>query len=294
MTGSTRVMSRRTFLRDLGHGAFALTVIGSAGCTAGPTSTRTAPWQLRPADVRGQSRRDRVVLVPERVPSRPPVQGPTRIPRSAALGTHRGRASVWLRPRPGRRGDGRRHRTVVRAGRDRGWADGRRPRLVCCRIRHRDPQAPRSLGRVVHCPRARRGRRRLRGAADIPHIASPRPIVAVGAGDRVMDLAIIPTPGHTPGHIAVHDEAAGVLVVGDAIVYSTTAGVRSASDKRGCSADASIGQHPGRPVLRHVATGAWGSHHRRRLGGIDGIPRRHLRPVPIRPNGLGWAITRRP
>jgi hydroxyacylglutathione hydrolase len=57
------------------------------------------------------------------------------------------------------------------------------------------------------------------GAEDIPHIASPRPIVAVGAGDRVMDLAIIPTPGHTPGHIAVHDEAAGVLVVGDAIAY---------------------------------------------------------------------------
>lgn len=34
-----------------------------------------------------------------------------------------------------------------------------------------------------------------------------------------MDLVIIPTPGHTPGHIAVHDEAAGVLVVGDAIAY---------------------------------------------------------------------------
>ncbi|TAK00290.1 MAG: MBL fold metallo-hydrolase [Chloroflexota bacterium] len=58
------------------------------------------------------------------------------------------------------------------------------------------------------------------GAADIPHIAAPRPIMAVGAGDRVMDLAIIPTPGHTPGHIAVHDEAAGVLVVGDAIGYA--------------------------------------------------------------------------
>ena len=56
------------------------------------------------------------------------------------------------------------------------------------------------------------------GAADIPHIASPRPVVAVGVGDRVMGLAIIPTPGHTPGHIAVHDEAGGVLVVGDAIV----------------------------------------------------------------------------
>ncbi len=62
------------------------------------------------------------------------------------------------------------------------------------------------------------------GGADIAHIASPRPIVAVGAGDRVMDLAIIPTPGHTPGHIAVHDEAAGVLVVGDAIAYGPGGG----------------------------------------------------------------------
>ena len=33
MTGSTSVMSRRTFLRDLGHGALALTVIGLTGCT---------------------------------------------------------------------------------------------------------------------------------------------------------------------------------------------------------------------------------------------------------------------
>ena len=39
-----------------------------------------------------------------------------------------------------------------------------------------------------------------------------------------MDLAIIPTPGHTPGHIAVHDEAAGVLVVGDAIGYDERQG----------------------------------------------------------------------
>jgi glyoxylase-like metal-dependent hydrolase (beta-lactamase superfamily II) len=58
------------------------------------------------------------------------------------------------------------------------------------------------------------------GAADIPHIGSPRPVTAVGAGDRVMDLAIVPTPGHTLGHIAVHDEAAGALVVGDAVVVT--------------------------------------------------------------------------
>ena len=59
--------------------------------------------------------------------------------RAIDLGTHRvDRIVVWLHPRPRRRGDGRRHRTVVRAGRDRGRADGRRPRLVCGRIRHRD------------------------------------------------------------------------------------------------------------------------------------------------------------
>jgi glyoxylase-like metal-dependent hydrolase (beta-lactamase superfamily II) len=39
-----------------------------------------------------------------------------------------------------------------------------------------------------------------------------------------MDLAIIPTPGHTPGHIAVHDQAAGILVVGDAIAYTPRQG----------------------------------------------------------------------
>jgi glyoxylase-like metal-dependent hydrolase (beta-lactamase superfamily II) len=41
-----------------------------------------------------------------------------------------------------------------------------------------------------------------------------------------MDLAIIPTPGHTPGHIAVHDEPAGVLVVGDAIGNHPEQGLR--------------------------------------------------------------------
>lgn len=41
--------------------------------------------------------------------------------------------------------------------------------------------------------------------------------VAVRDGDRVFDLEIIETPGHTPGHICVHDAAAGILAVGDAM-----------------------------------------------------------------------------
>ncbi len=55
------------------------------------------------------------------------------------------------------------------------------------------------------------------GAADIPSIPTPRPLTAVGDGDRVFDLDIIETPGHTPGHISVYDGAGGILVVGDAM-----------------------------------------------------------------------------
>ncbi|HSF86200.1 MAG TPA: MBL fold metallo-hydrolase [Acidimicrobiia bacterium] len=55
------------------------------------------------------------------------------------------------------------------------------------------------------------------GEADIPGIASPRPLTPLGDGDRVFDLEIIATPGHTPGHVAVLDPVGGILVVGDAM-----------------------------------------------------------------------------
>jgi glyoxylase-like metal-dependent hydrolase (beta-lactamase superfamily II) len=55
------------------------------------------------------------------------------------------------------------------------------------------------------------------GTADIPAISASRQGAAVGDGDRVFDLEIIETPGHTPGHISVLDPVAGILVAGDAI-----------------------------------------------------------------------------
>lgn len=55
------------------------------------------------------------------------------------------------------------------------------------------------------------------GAADIPGIATPRPLSPVADGDRVFDLRIVATPGHTAGHVAVVDEVGGVLVAGDAL-----------------------------------------------------------------------------
>jgi len=58
------------------------------------------------------------------------------------------------------------------------------------------------------------------GAEDIGAIGGSVPIATVGDGDRVFDLDIVTTPGHTAGSISVLDTAAGVLVAGDAMGIS--------------------------------------------------------------------------
>ena len=54
------------------------------------------------------------------------------------------------------------------------------------------------------------------GAADIPNINTKQSIRPVGEGDQVAGLHIIATPGHTAGHISVHDPVSSLVVVGDA------------------------------------------------------------------------------
>lgn len=55
------------------------------------------------------------------------------------------------------------------------------------------------------------------GREDIGAITLPKPLSAVGDGDRVFDLTIITTPGHTPGSISVWDQVGGLVVAGDAL-----------------------------------------------------------------------------
>jgi glyoxylase-like metal-dependent hydrolase (beta-lactamase superfamily II) len=55
------------------------------------------------------------------------------------------------------------------------------------------------------------------GADDIEAITAPTEGTTVADGDSVFGLQIIETPGHTPGHISILDQAAGVLVAGDAL-----------------------------------------------------------------------------
>jgi glyoxylase-like metal-dependent hydrolase (beta-lactamase superfamily II) len=77
---------------------------------------------------------------------------------------------------------------------------------------------PDHVGSVVEVMEQATGATLYAGAAEIPAISSlvtPQP---VADGDMIFDWQIIDTPGHTAGHIAVLDGAAGILVTGDALV----------------------------------------------------------------------------
>ncbi|MFF2031285.1 MBL fold metallo-hydrolase [Arthrobacter sp. NPDC058192] len=55
------------------------------------------------------------------------------------------------------------------------------------------------------------------GAADAPEIRSAVPLRPLVEGDRVRNLRVVQTPGHTAGHISLlHD--GGMLFVGDSVV----------------------------------------------------------------------------
>jgi glyoxylase-like metal-dependent hydrolase (beta-lactamase superfamily II) len=92
---------------------------------------------------------------------------------------------------------------------DMGWAD-----VSHVIVTHLHPDHQGSLPAVMDLATGATG---YAGAGDIAGISSPRDLVAVGDGDHVFDLAIIETPGHTPGHISVLDPAGGLLIAGDAL-----------------------------------------------------------------------------
>jgi glyoxylase-like metal-dependent hydrolase (beta-lactamase superfamily II) len=63
------------------------------------------------------------------------------------------------------------------------------------------------------------------GHGDLDAMPRTRDILGVGMGDTVMDMEVIDTPGHTPGHISVFDALSGVLVAGDALNGTEQGGV---------------------------------------------------------------------
>ena len=215
-------ITRRTFLVQAGRGTIALAVLTVAGCTPAATASPSAAASASASDG-----------APSGEPSsEAPPASASAPPSSAAVGVtwHRanlGFVSAYILARGGEAaivdtgvsGSEAQIETALSAA-GLGWdAVGH----VILTHRHGD-HAGSTDAVLAAAPDATA----YAGAEDISGITSPRPLTAVGDGDRVFDLRIVTTPGHTAGHIAVLDEVGGVLVAGDAL--NTSSGTLTGSN----------------------------------------------------------------
>jgi len=193
MTPTSPQLSRRAFLADVGRGAFAIAVVGLAGCTLGGTPRRD------PSTVPGDAAWQRLSLMGGFV--------------SAYVLVRSGEAAVVDVGGPGRRVDppvdNEGDILAALEAVELGWENVGHVILTHWHGDHAGSAAP-----ILEAAPDAQG---YAGAADVAHIVVPRPLVPVVDGDSVFDLRIVATPGHTAGHIAVLDEALGVLVAGDAL-----------------------------------------------------------------------------
>jgi len=207
------LLDRRTFLADLGHGAVALAIVGIAGCgpsviaSLAPTSS-AAP---RPTPSPGSAG-----------PGTPSPTGKAAGPPASAPPSGR----TWERVNLGfvsayiliRGGEAALVDTGV-AGSEAaiessltsiglGWsAVGH----VIITHSHGDHSGSR-IAVLERAPDATA----YAGAEDMAGMGGIE-LTAAGDGDRVFDLEIVTTPGHTAGSISVLDAVNGVLVAGDAL-----------------------------------------------------------------------------
>ncbi|HEY4632606.1 MAG TPA: MBL fold metallo-hydrolase [Candidatus Limnocylindrales bacterium] len=199
------VITRRTFLADLGRGTVALAVVGIAGC-----ATQSGGSSGHPASP-GQTGAGAASTAPGgSTPAGSPPGGVTweRVNLgfvSAYILVRGGEAAVVDTGTEG-------SETEIAAALDGvglGWdAVGH----VIVTHRHGDHAG--SAAAVLEAAADATG---YAGAEDIPAISVPRPLTAVADGEEVFGLRILATPGHTAGHIAVLDEVGGILVAGDAL-----------------------------------------------------------------------------
>lgn len=200
-------ISRRGFLFDLGKGSLALAVFGLAACTDGSEPTGTVPTSPSTTDE------------PSTSTTTQPETTTTAAAPSAEFDWRRvvlGSVSAYIVVREG-------EAAIVDTGSwnsesdiDAGLASlglnwGSVGHVI---LTHRHPDHQGSLPAVLAAAPDAAG---YAGAGDLAAITSPRPLVSVGDGDKVFDLDIIETPGHTPGHISVLSADASLLIAGDAL-----------------------------------------------------------------------------
>ena len=205
-------IDRRTFIADIGRGAFALAVVSLAACSPGAQGT------ARPSAA-GGSTPGASGSPPPSEPSAsgfPPGAVPPARDELAWRRVNLGFVSAYVLVR-GRQaavvdtGVGGSAGSIEDALAEVG-ADWSAVGDVILTHKHNDHVG--SLAEVMELAPAAIG---YAGAEDIPSISAPRELTQVGDGNTVFGLRIVTTPGHTPGSISVFDAANGLLVAGDAL-----------------------------------------------------------------------------
>jgi glyoxylase-like metal-dependent hydrolase (beta-lactamase superfamily II) len=219
-------ITRRTFLADLGRGGFALAIVSVAACApgAGGSSAASGPAATPPA-------------TPPPSGSPPASSSASAPPASSSAGAGSGELA-WERVNLGfvsayvlvRAGEAAIVDTGVGGsegaiessldGLGLSWSN-----VAHVILTHKHPDHAGSIAAVLELAADATG---YIGTGDLAAVTSPRPLTGLADGDRVFDLDIVGTPGHTVGHISVLDPVAGVVVAGDAL--GTTGGTLACSN----------------------------------------------------------------
>jgi glyoxylase-like metal-dependent hydrolase (beta-lactamase superfamily II) len=215
VVSTPRMLGRRAFLADLGHGAVAIALFSVAGCAPGVVTSPSAAAASSGAGSPGPTGARSLPPAPSSPPaSDPPASGAgggidwARVNLgfvSAYVLVRNGEAALVDTGVAGSAGDIEAALTTLGLG----W-----PAVRHVVVTHHHNDHAGSIRTVLtNAPEAAA----YAGAEDLPRIDQLRPITAVGDGDTVFDLEIIKTPGHTSGSISVLDPVGGILVAGDAL-----------------------------------------------------------------------------
>jgi glyoxylase-like metal-dependent hydrolase (beta-lactamase superfamily II) len=209
-------IDRRTFIADLGKGAFALAVVSLAACSPGAqASARPVPSGSAAGSTPGAAG-SQPPPSESSASGSPPGAVPPAGDELAWRRVNLGFVSAYVLVRGGQAavvdtGVGGSARSIEDALAEVG-ADWSAVSDVILTHKHNDHVG--SLPEVMELAPDATG---YAGAEDIPSISAPRELTQVGDGDTVFGLRIVTTPGHTPGSISVYDAANGLLVAGDAL-----------------------------------------------------------------------------
>ena len=208
-------IDRRTFIADLGRGAFALAVVSVAACSPTTLAT-TRPSASAAASAPGSSPSDSPEPSASSAAGSPPSGNPPARDGVTWQRVNLGFVSAYILARGGQAAivdtgvggsAGAIEDSLAEIGLD--WSAVEHLILT---HRHND-----HAGSATEIMEAAPEMAAYAGAEDISGISVPRPLTPVADGDRVFDLQIVTSPGHTPGSISVYDAASGLLVAGDAL-----------------------------------------------------------------------------